>query len=226
MRDRKFTMGIGVSVLWIGVAILMLSTQDLPTKVNEWGDFIAGFSAPLAFFWLVLGYMQQGEELRHSTQALHLQAEELKNSVEQQTQLVLVAREQMKQETDALAEERRLRREAARPKFIPQQSSVTTDGAGTVSSFAVSIVNIGPTATKFRLQIELPGSYVIDDGRALFKSEQREIYNFVIPVEATAKVSIGYVDSMGSPGEAAFFMTRTQNRHLQFSDSEPNVAPS
>lgn len=58
---------------------------------NEWGDFFAGASAPLAFLWLVIGYFQQGEELGQNTKALEqqeeaiqLQVEELKHSVEQQ----------------------------------------------------------------------------------------------------------------------------------------------
>ncbi|MGR3594766.1 MAG: hypothetical protein ACU0B9_03470 [Limimaricola soesokkakensis] len=51
---------------------------------NEWGDFLAGSLGPLALFWLILGFFQQGIELRHSVQALNIQAEELKNSVEQQ----------------------------------------------------------------------------------------------------------------------------------------------
>ena len=55
---------------------------------NEWGDFFAGVFAPLAFMWLVVGYFQQGEELRQNTlalqqqeQALQYQVEELKQSV-------------------------------------------------------------------------------------------------------------------------------------------------
>lgn len=51
---------------------------------NELGDFLAGVFAPLAFLFLYLGYKQQGRELQQNTQALNLQAEELKNSVEQQ----------------------------------------------------------------------------------------------------------------------------------------------
>lgn len=62
---------------------------------NEFGDFLAGCFAPLAFFWLVLGFFQQGDELRNSVAALHLQGEELRNSVEQQKQLVDVTREQL-----------------------------------------------------------------------------------------------------------------------------------
>jgi len=64
-------------------------------KPNEFGDLLAGCFAPLAFFWLVLGFFQQGDELRNSVTALKLQGEELRNSVEQQRQLVEVTREQL-----------------------------------------------------------------------------------------------------------------------------------
>lgn len=224
MKDKRLFIGIALTTAWIGVAGWTLMTQAHPDKLNEWGDFIAGFSAPLAFLWLVLGYMQQGEELQHSTRALHLQAEELRNSVEQQSQLVSVAREQMQRETEALAEERKLRREAARPKFIPQQSSLNLDGMDSVANFVISVVNIGPTATRFRLQIELPNSSVMDDGKALFKTEQKETYRFIIPIGATAKASIEYVDSLGNPGQAAFYMKRIQNKRLEF--FEPGAASS
>lgn len=60
--------------------------------LNNWGDLAGGAFAPLAFLWLVVGYFQQGEELRGNVKALHLQEEalrlqvqELKESVEQQT---------------------------------------------------------------------------------------------------------------------------------------------
>jgi hypothetical protein len=67
----------------------------LAMKPNEFADFLAGCFAPLAFLWLVLGFFQQGEELRNSVAALKLQGEELRNSVEQQRQLVEVTREQL-----------------------------------------------------------------------------------------------------------------------------------
>lgn len=56
-------------------------------KLNELGDFLAGTFGPIAFLWLVLGFLQQGRELKLSTSALRLQAEELKNSVEQQSEM-------------------------------------------------------------------------------------------------------------------------------------------
>lgn len=76
---------------------------------NEAGDFLAGAFSPLAFLWLVLGYFQQGEELKNSADALWLQGEELRNSVTQQRELVEVTKEQLAHEREALAaEERRL----------------------------------------------------------------------------------------------------------------------
>ena len=36
------------------------------------GDFLGGVSSPLAFLWLVLGFFQQGREIRLSNKALQL----------------------------------------------------------------------------------------------------------------------------------------------------------
>ena len=75
-------------------------------KPNEFGDFLAGVFAPLAFLWLVLGFLQQGMELRNSADALWLQGEELRNSVEQQRSLVEVTREQLSLERAVLDAQR------------------------------------------------------------------------------------------------------------------------
>ncbi|MFY3137985.1 hypothetical protein ACOTFF_15900 [Achromobacter xylosoxidans] len=99
---------------WIGIAITAayLVTAALlgwgewdkfsEMKPNEVGDFLAGVVGPLALLWLILGYFQQGEELRNSAAALRLQAEELKASVRQQTELVSVTREQLSADRAAL----------------------------------------------------------------------------------------------------------------------------
>ncbi|MGO4608371.1 hypothetical protein AB4142_18720 [Variovorax sp. 2RAF20] len=151
MRDRKFIAGVAISAVWIAAAAWIVATQEHPTKLNEWGDFIAGFSAPLAFLWLVLGYMQQGEELRHSTQALKLQAEELKNSVEQQSQLVAVSREQVRVDLEVIAEERERRRIMALPKFVAERlGSVESSG---IKRHNLKFTNVGQTATEVEFKI-------------------------------------------------------------------------
>ncbi len=82
---KKLTViGSVLSTIWCGFFIALVyfkwnSIADL--KLNEWGDFFAGAVAPLGFFWLVLGYLQQGEELRLNTDALKAQQKELERQV-------------------------------------------------------------------------------------------------------------------------------------------------
>ena len=52
-------------------------------------------SGPLAFLWLVVGYHQQGEELRLNTQALSLQVTELQNSIAQQKIIATTGRQEL-----------------------------------------------------------------------------------------------------------------------------------
>lgn len=66
------------------------------------GDFLAGIFAPIAFFWLILGYIQQGKQLDQNTRALEqqekalqLQINEMKESVKQQKELSKIQNEQI-----------------------------------------------------------------------------------------------------------------------------------
>lgn len=75
-------LGIVLTVVWIigGFAYAYFHIgidQFAQLTANEFGDFLAGFSASLAFFWLVIGYFQQGQELRLQREELSLQREEL-----------------------------------------------------------------------------------------------------------------------------------------------------
>ncbi|WP_052483442.1 hypothetical protein [Pseudomonas sp. StFLB209] len=104
-------------------AILLMTWNRLPslwnyqTEINAVGDFLAGAFAPLAFLWLVIGYFQQGEELRQSRTALELQAEELRHSVEQQQAMVAIAGRQLQAELDGFLYERERRNNEKRPRF-------------------------------------------------------------------------------------------------------------
>jgi hypothetical protein len=72
--------GIAITFVWlttIGTLVFFKwdSTQNL--SLNEWGDFLAGVTAPLAFLWLIIGYIQQRQELKSNTEALLFQREEM-----------------------------------------------------------------------------------------------------------------------------------------------------
>ena len=71
----------GVSVLYIAIIFFLrgsdawrlLTTGDL----NELGDFFAGFFTPLAFGWLIYGYLLQSSELSLQRKELELTREQL-----------------------------------------------------------------------------------------------------------------------------------------------------
>jgi hypothetical protein len=87
------------TALYVGGAILIMGArfQELINlELNAIGDLSAGIFGPVAFLWLVLGYVQQGRELKISSEALHMQAVELRDSVEQQKSLVAAQHESLR----------------------------------------------------------------------------------------------------------------------------------
>ncbi|WP_219268840.1 hypothetical protein [Pseudomonas sp. Xaverov 259] len=88
--DRRTKIAVWFTAVYlVGVAVLIgfKAPEFFGMPLNSLGDFLAGAFGPLALAWLVFGYFQQGDELRQGTEALNVQGEELKNSVEQQRQL-------------------------------------------------------------------------------------------------------------------------------------------
>lgn len=76
--------GGGITAVWLGGVCFYFRLADVERLApNEIGDLLAGISAPLAFLWLVVGYLQQGIELRQNTEILKLQQEDIRASVEQ-----------------------------------------------------------------------------------------------------------------------------------------------
>jgi hypothetical protein len=229
MTDKRFKTGVGVSVLWLLVVIglLFVKRADLPSmQPNAWGDLFAGCFAPLAFLWLVLGYLQQGEELRLSTAALKLQAEELKNSVEQQRALVEVSRQQVEGERQKLAEDRRISVAAARPKILVESGDGSFRGDGR-STYPLVFSNAGDTAC----QIEAEFRHSLGMTSVLYKApafERGEIRHSSIDVERPELVeesalSVRYKDRLGNEYTDKYLVTRQSENpqsHLRISRIE------
>ena len=84
---------MGIAFVWLAIIFIFWFFGDLksPTSLNELGDFLAGIVAPIAFLWLILGYIQQGKQLEQNTKALEqqekalqLQINEMREGVKQQ----------------------------------------------------------------------------------------------------------------------------------------------
>ena len=88
MKSIDLRIVVGLTIFYIVVILSFRGNDALELlrtgNLNELGDFLAGFFTPLAFGWLVYGYLQQSKELR-------LQREELsltRNQFGKQTELL------------------------------------------------------------------------------------------------------------------------------------------
>ncbi|WP_298333762.1 hypothetical protein [uncultured Erythrobacter sp.] len=170
-------------------------------KPNEFGDFLAGVFAPLAFFWLVLGFFQQGRELRNSSEALWLQGEELRNSVEQQRDLVTVTREQLAFENELLSQQRDEMKRNAQPilRVVP---AGTIGGAPGGLTYRFRVWNHGKLCTDVRLLrdgTEMTARPSLDTG------ENFEFNALMDPkVDTEFSIEIRYLDSRLLAGHAKY----------------------
>ncbi|WP_448761907.1 hypothetical protein [Acinetobacter tandoii] len=91
-----------LTILYLWLACnLVINFEDVQAlKLNEKGDFLAGIFSPLAFLWLVYGYLQQGQELKQNTKALNMQAQELRISNESLRQQVVEMSKSVKVQQD------------------------------------------------------------------------------------------------------------------------------
>ncbi|MCR9299283.1 hypothetical protein NB466_10445 [Vibrio fluvialis] len=87
-------LGILITFAWtilIAALVYLKWDQALEMSLNECGDFLAGATAPIAFLWLIIGYMLQRKELNLNTEALLMSKNEIArqaNEMEAQTELL------------------------------------------------------------------------------------------------------------------------------------------
>jgi hypothetical protein len=122
--SRRTLVGIGLTVLWLATWALIALLQSSDAPPSAWVEFLAGVFVPIAFLWLVLGYLRQSEELARTTAALRAQEEQLRVQVQQANALLReYARQveisaklaQLQSATPKHTEDERLA--AIRPKF-------------------------------------------------------------------------------------------------------------
>jgi len=172
---------------------------------NNIGDFMAGAFGPLAILWLILGFFQQGIELRQNTRALELQADELRNSVEQQRSLVEVSRKQMEAEIESLRFERERQARSAHPNFVFQGVGASFHGVkGTYQSY---VKNLGNSATDVTFSIEPEVEY--SSISKVFSWSHGEVQVFqwrykTAEADQDLTLTVSYIDSAGVPGTKAF----------------------
>lgn len=119
----RTNVAISVTSIWIAVgAIHFMVYPEIYAGLspNEWGDTLAGFFAPLAFLWIIVAYLQQGDELRQNTEALRLQEKELAAQVKETRRHVETAQERLELERERRLEAQEARKQEIQPVFEPR----------------------------------------------------------------------------------------------------------
>jgi len=209
--SKKLTwVGIGITAAYlIAAALLGWGKWDKfsEMKPNEVGDFLAGVVGPLALLWLILGYFQQGEELKQSTEALRLQAEELRNSVSQQQALVEVTKKQAEAQLEAFRRESEEQRRAVSPLFVLEPANHT--GRDEVQTYRFRLRNHGATVTEVSIELEGRGGLPPPKTVGVFVHGGEHSFSFsdlaanLDPVT----VRISFSDGGGHRGTQAFCVT-------------------
>lgn len=197
---------------------------------NNIGDFFAGAFSPMAFAWLVLGFIQQGIELRQNSAALILQAEELRSAATHAGAMVELQRKEFelriqeleearkKAEVEQAAEvERREKQEVKKkqPRFWftsayrDQKNQHIAKG---------SLTNDGPSCTNVRI-VMAPISGVLElTGKTDFaefstKLEQPIVFASYDAVPCTHPLTVQYTD-IGGTERSLDFIVSVNDRNL------------
>lgn len=208
MNRQLSTIGIIITIIYL-IALFILVQNRIDNiwtlSLNELGDFFAGAFGPLAILWLILGFFQQGIELRQNTNALELQAEELKNSVVQQKELVEVSRQQFSAEIESLNYEREQQKKSKQPIFVTHGiGSRHTSGQ---HSYSLAISNVGSTATNVNVSFNREMRKVTPNLFPAFPRDKNfriEFEYLMWKPEIDTSITFNYTDSSGLPGSEEF----------------------
>lgn len=201
--------GAAFSVLYVGLLISLLfwRSKDIAAlELNLLGDFVAGAVGPMAFLWLVLGYLQQGDELKQNTEALKLQADELANSVEQQRKLVELTRQQIEEERRRARLEIARHKKASKPKFLTKILDFQIEDSGDLH-LDISLKNVGAPCSHVRVR---SGVQSVSAQLSPTDSESQNRTIVVLsrgpnPLES-ADIFISYLDSAGGTGTQSIWI--------------------
>lgn len=198
--------GIGLSIIYTAPLLVYIWHEwghMLAMKPDAFGTFLSGVFAPLGFLWLVLGFKQQGDELQNSARALWLQSEELRNSVEQQRQLVEVSKEQLASEHAARVREDMEADRKSQPILIP------TNGGGSYSgdhrTLIATIESMGPAVTNvsvFGDGILMHDILILEEGRKIWINKSFDSPELVNPMN----IFIEYTDKRGGRRRQTFYI--------------------
>lgn len=215
---NRFLIGIGLFLTSVYMGFIVNHIRNQLSEIskltlNNFGDFLAGIAGPIAVFWIILSFMQQGIALRQNTEALNLQNKEINNML------------------SALNEERIRQTIAAKPLFIPLHRQIEAGVSGINMgngnfldsvNYELIIENRRNFAADIRFIFEPPVKESSYDGhstyipcnQALWRWEPLKQHRLRWSYQSDSGeakdivcLKISYLDSNSQPGEQLFRLT-------------------
>lgn len=193
-------LGTVIYLVIISVTVAFKFEKFLNLELNELGDFLAGAFGPIAFLWLVLGFLQQGRELKLSSDALTLQAKELANSVEQQTKMADAAMQQIESQRISLEFQQREFERSIAPVLRFERGGRNGGQVGSPIRSVARLVNTGQEVTDLLVFLDPPigGNDQFTIPMVGIKSSHDIAFEFIWPREnLSGNCSLTYMRSDG-----------------------------
>jgi len=199
---------------------------------NEWGDFLAGIFGPLALFWVVIGFWQQGAELRNSRDALRLQAKELESSVVAQQDQVNALYAQIDSSREIWEQEQTAEFKMSEPRLRLQVSGSSGEGQNS-RRFKFDLRNVGERCSDLKVRFqeisEFQDGDTSDEIRSIpiMANSDRIELQLLLPTdrEYTAViVTIEYADKSGRE-QVRYFIVEMNGATLRVRDPNGQSQP-
>lgn len=191
-----------VYLLVIATTVAFKFENFIKLELNALGDFLAGAFGPIAFLWLVLGFLQQGRELKLSTDALQLQAQELKNSVEQQSIMASAALQQIEAAQRAITIQQDEAERSIAASFDARVGLKTGGGKPNTIMNKLYVENLGNTADHVVITFDPPFDQLATIELGMIKAGGRWECELLIDVSRAGSIGELLIEYMGMDGKS------------------------
>ncbi|WP_228152938.1 MULTISPECIES: hypothetical protein [unclassified Acinetobacter] len=188
MNKKSLNWGMGITVVWLAIIFIFWFFGDLksPISLNELGDFLAGIVAPIAFLWLILGYVQQGKQLEQNSKSIRQQSESLQLQIEEFRKMVEIQVQQVE-----------YRNQSAKPLFSFKSGSCIRkyelNEEDDYFDIYLSMCNLGKgDAYNIKILVDEEYHYEVYEIKRLTKDLTHEI-NFILNISSFDKFLDGMI---------------------------------
>lgn len=211
----RFWLAVGLTVLYLGGFSGVFSARSEGEtlleflehgKLNEIGDLFAGVFAPIAFLWLVYGYLLQSSELRLQRGSLDRQTQEL----ELQRQALNEQRSELAKSSNALTDQAKLlgqQIEITRSTHTPKLNLTSVNAPA--GMFRLS--NQGGIALKLRLRMNRSDKVLTNP--YLKSGEAWDVSFDAREVTSHPRFSAKYQDILGQTYENSWGLTAREGAY-------------